>query len=58
MDLADWFRLRIFLFVAGFVVLCIVSLSPWNIERMSNDIQQQVEEHLEKERHLMPPSDG
>ncbi|AII49346.1 hypothetical protein KR52_09345 [Synechococcus sp. KORDI-52] len=50
MDLADWFRLRIFLFVAGFVVLCIVSLSPWNIEWMSNDTQQQVEEQLEQER--------
>ena len=50
MDLADWIRLRVFLSVAGFLLVCIVFLSPWNIQRMVNDIEQQVEEHLKKER--------
>jgi len=51
MTILEWIRLRICLLVAGFVVLSIAFLSPWNIKRMRNDILQQIEEHMIEERN-------
>ena len=51
MTILEWIRLRIRLLVAGFVVLSIAFLSPWNIKRMRNDILQQIEEHMIEERN-------
>ena len=51
MTILEWIRLRICLLVAGIVVLSIAFLSPWNIKRMSNEILQQIEQHMIEERN-------
>ena len=40
----------VLLLLAGFIILWIAALSPWNINRMGGDIEQQIERQLLEER--------
>jgi len=51
MNFFERIRLRLYLLLLGFVVLTIAFLSPWNIKRMGNDIQKQIDKQLLDERH-------
>ena len=46
MNFFERIRLNFYVLLVGAIVLAIAFLSPWNINRMGNDIQQKIEQQL------------